>query len=341
VKKKVLSIIDIAKELNISQTAVSFILNGKSKEKRISNELAEKVLKFVAEVGYKPNLLARSLRTGKTNMIGLMVEDIANPFFANLARLIEDNAYRKGYKILYCSTDNDSPKARELIQLFRDRHVDGFIIVPTEGIEEDISALVSANSPVILFDRYFPDIFTDYIIIDNMSSTYNATRFLIQQGYREIAFVTIDSMQLQMTDRLLGYKKAIEERGLTQFIKKIGFRQDKETSTRHIMDLLQKKRNLDAVLFATNYLGISGLQAINRLGLNIPADIAVISFDDHVLFELYSPSVTAIAQPIGEISEKLINILLAKLADPNNKKLEKSRLVLQTSLIIRESTPKR
>ena len=143
VKKKVFSIIDIAKQLNISQTTVSFVVNGKAKEKRISNELSEKVLKFVAKVGYKPNLLARSLRTGKTNMIGLMVENIANPFFANLARLIEDNAYKKGYKILYCSTDNNSTKAWDLIQLFRDRHVDGYIIAPTEAIEEDIKSLAN------------------------------------------------------------------------------------------------------------------------------------------------------------------------------------------------------
>ncbi|HJP64174.1 MAG TPA: LacI family DNA-binding transcriptional regulator, partial [Mucilaginibacter sp.] len=152
--KKKLSIVDIANQLNISKTTVSFILNGRAKEKRISDEVVEKVLKFVKEVEYKPNSLAKSLRTGKSNTIGLMVEDISNHFFANIARLIEDKAYENGYKLTYCSTDNKTEKTREMIAMFRDRHVDGYIIAPPEGIEDDIAQLISEGFPVVLFDRY-------------------------------------------------------------------------------------------------------------------------------------------------------------------------------------------
>ena len=114
---KKLSIVDIANELKVSKTTVSFILNGRAKEKRIGEDLVERVTKYVEEVGYKPNSLAKSLRTGKSNTIGLMVEDISNPFFASIARLIEDRAYKNGYKIIYCSTDNDTQKTRELISM--------------------------------------------------------------------------------------------------------------------------------------------------------------------------------------------------------------------------------
>jgi len=171
-----------------------------------------------------------------------------------------------------------------------------------------------------------------------MSSTYNAALHLIQQGYKKIAFITIDSLQSQMVDRLIGYEKAMDENKLDHIIKEIGFHLDGETSASHIMDFLKRKKNLDAVIFSTNYLGISGLLAIKRLGLQIPEDIAVISFDDHVLFELNSPSITAIAQPIADISENLINILLSKLDDPSPEKMGKKCIVLQTSLIIRNSS---
>ncbi len=127
-RKKALVIGDIAKELNVSITSVSFILNGKAKEKRISADLADRVLNYAKKVNYSPNHLAKSLRTGKTNLIGLIVEDISNPFFANVARLIEETASQKGFRIIYCSSDNDTHKTSELIRVFHERQVDAYCI---------------------------------------------------------------------------------------------------------------------------------------------------------------------------------------------------------------------
>lgn len=154
-KKRIL-ISDIAKALGISVTTVSFILNDKAKEKRISEALTKRVLDYVKKVGYKPNELAKSLRTGKTKILGLIIEDISNPFFGNIARLIESKVYEQGYRIIYCSTNNDVEKAKELIQMFYDRQVDGFIITPSDGLEDTVKQLQQNNIPVVLFDRYFP-----------------------------------------------------------------------------------------------------------------------------------------------------------------------------------------
>jgi LacI family transcriptional regulator len=334
----VLSIIDIAKQLNISQSTVSFILNGKSKEKRISDETAQKVLKFVKEVGYKPNLLARSLRTGKTNIIGLMVENIANPFFANLANLIEENAYKNGYKILYCSTENDPSKARELIQMFKDRHIDGYIITPTEGIKEDIDKLVHGNAPVILFDRFFEGGNYGYVVLDNFQSTYNAVQHLISEGYSQIGFITINSLQSQMLARLHGYEKALDDNNLNHYVKEVSFKMPDIEVIDHIVNFITRKKKMDAIIFATNYLGISGLKAIKKMQLKIPADIAVISFDDNPIFELHMPSITAIQQPIEAMSVQLINILLDMLASKN---IINHKVTLPGTLIVRESSQKK
>jgi LacI family transcriptional regulator len=220
-KKK--SISDIAKELEISVTTVSFIINGKAEEKRISQKLTQRVLKYIEEVGYRPNPLAQSLRTGKTNTIGLMVENIANPFFGKIARKIEEEAYKNGYRILYCSTDNDTEKTKDLIQMFRERQVDGYIISPPKGIEEDIASLITRGIPVVAFDRKLENLGIDCVLIENYAGTYNATKHLIQ-NYTNIGFITLDSEQTQMIDRLSGYLQAIEDNRLTSFVNKIPYK---------------------------------------------------------------------------------------------------------------------
>jgi LacI family transcriptional regulator len=335
--KKKLSIVDIANSLNISKTTVSFILNGRAREKRISEELVERVLKYVKEVGYKPNSLAKSLRTGKSNIIGLLVQDISNHFFATIARQIEDRAYKNGYKIIYSSTDNDTQKTQELIAMFRDRHVDGYIIVPPEGIEEDISSLIKDGLPVVLFDRYLPGVETDYVVVDNLFSTYNATRYLIDKGYKNIAFISFNNKQTQMAERLSGYQKAIAESTLKTSIKEVDFYQDEKLMTEPILAFLNEHPEIDAILFGNNHLGTCGLKVLRNLGKRVPEDIALISFDDYEVFELCNPPVTAIAQPIDAIADKVITILLNRLNVPAENDA-KQQMVLRTDLRIRKST---
>jgi len=335
--KKKLSIVDIANKLNISKTTVSFILNGRAREKRISEELVERVLKFVKEVGYKPNSLAKSLRTGKSHIIGLMVENIADPFFANIARYIEDRAYKNGYRIIYCSTDNDADKTRDLIGMFRDRHVDGYIIAPPVGVEEDIAELLKDDLQVVLFDRYFPGIDCSYVVTDNLDSTYTATEYLVEQGYKKIAFITLESHQTQMQARLDGYKKALEQNNLDSYIKEVVFNQETKYMLEPIADFLKSNKDLDAIIFGTNRIGTCGLKVIHNMGIRVPDDIAVISFDDHDVFELYSPSITAIAQPVEEIAANTINILLSKL-DSSIPNTDNKKVTLQNDLIYRGSS---
>lgn len=339
-KKKAIGINDIAKQLKVSATTVSFILNGKAKEKRISDKLTKKVIRYVNKVGYSPNHLAKSLRTGKTNLIGLIVEDISNPFFANVARLIEENAYDKGFRIMYCSSENDTEKTRELIKVFRDRHVDAYIITPPAGTEEDVQALLNEGSTVVLFDRFYANVSSNYVVVDNEGGSYSATKHLIEQGYKNIAFVTLKSDQTQMNDRLNGYKNAIKENKLKSYITKIPFHPASHNYTSFIVDFFNKNKNIDAVFFATNYLGISGLEAIKNLNRKIPGDIGVVSFDDHDLFRLYSPAVTVVAQPIEEMSQQVINIVLEELDDKFKSK-EALRIVLPVNFIIRNSSVKK
>lgn len=335
--KKKLSIVDIANALNVSKTTISFILNGRAQEKRISSELIERVMKYVAEVGYKPNSLAKSLRTGKSNTIGLMVEDISNPFFASIARLIEDRAYKNGYKIIYCSTDNDTHKTRELIDMFRDRHVDGYIMAPPEGIEEDIQSLINDGMPVVLFDRHLPKVNTDFVEVDNYFGAYNATKHFIEQGFKKIAFVTFLSSQTQMVDRVKGYEEAIKSENLEAVVKEIAFNQNDELILEPLRDFLKTHQDIDAILSGNNHLGICCLKIMKELNIQVHSDIALISFDDHDVFELHSPSISAIAQPVEAIADNVITVLLKKLSALSIP--EKSQaIILKTDLQIRNSS---
>jgi len=334
---KKLSINDIANELGVAKSTVSFILNGKAKEKRISDELTEKVLKFVKEKGFQPNQLAKSLSTGKTKMICLMVEKISDYFFSHIAFHLEALAYKNGYKIIYCSTENDPEKTRQLISLLRARYVDGYIITPPAGIEAEIKALVSDNLPVVLFDRYLPEVPTDYVGLDNYKGTYDAVDFLVKTKAKKVALVTLSSDQTQMVERQSGYLTAIKNHHLKPLILKVAFENDTETTVKQCTQFIKDNPGLDSVIFATNYLALSGIKAINELGLNIPKDISIIAFDDHDVFNIYNPSISAIAQPLDEMAKQLFKTLLDKLENRVRLK-DLSKVIIQPDLILRGST---
>ena len=330
------SITDIAKKLNISVTTVSFILNGKAEEKRISKALTNKVLKHVNDIGYVANHLAKSLRVGKTHILGLLVEDISNPFFARVAGAIEDIANKQGYRIFYCSSKNDTSKTKELIKVFEERQVDGYIITPVENIQENIRALLLNNNKVVLFDRFFPEIDTSYVVVDNEEGAYQATKHLIDQKHNKIGFITTFSSQTQMFGRQKGYERALKENKLKRYIKKVEYSENSEKNVGEIVSFLQSNKDLDAVFFATNYLGINGLEAIKRLGLSIPSQLAMVSFDDHDLFRIHSPSITAVAQPIQKMSEKLITVLLDHINKGDQQ--PNQHIIIPAELIVRESS---
>ena len=336
--KKKKSIKDIAKELGISITTVSFIINGKSKEKRISDELADKVNAYVKKVGYQPSHMAQSLRSGKSKVLVLMVEDISNQFFATIAKSIEEKAYKAGYKLIYCSTDNDPEKAKEMIDTFKNRGVDGLIITPTPHLEATIRQLIEEDFSVVLFDRWLPNIDCSQVGVENKKSAAEAILYLIRSGCKNIGFVTLASDQNQMQDRLDGYEEVIKQYNYTAHIFKLPFHHIASQDVKiKIQSFLKDNPELDAVLFTTNYLAFEGLEAIRTLDLKIPGDISVISFDDHYFFNLYQPKITAIAQPLEKIAERIMEKMLQSLED---EKISSGyeKIVLPNQLRIRDST---
>ncbi len=334
------SIKDIASKANVSITTVSFILNGKAEKMRISKAVIEKVQAIIKEIGFTPNQIARSLRTGNTKTIGLIVEDISNPFFASIARKIEDKAYKKGYKISYSSTENDPVKAKDLIEMFKSRQVDAYIIAPVPGIENDIKRLLADKIPVVIFDRNLPDLEVNFVVVDNFNGTYIATKHLLDSGKKNIAFVTVDLHVDQMNNRLFGYEKALQDYNLPvrkELYTAVKFDSSDSNTNAQLMMLFENNPEIDAVLFSTNYLAIKGLGVLKQLKKEINKDLSVIAYDDHDVFRLHSPPISVVDQPIEEIAERIIDILLLELASVNKvvKNRAVSKVILQPTFIER------
>lgn len=337
-KKKPVSIRNIAEELKISVTTVSFVLNGKAKEKHISKELTKKVLDYAKLINYRPNQIAQSLRTGKSNILVFMVEDISNSFFSKLARIFEDIAYEKGYKVIFCSNENDDEKSKELIDLFRFRQVDGFVIVPSPGIRESIESLMNDHIPVVLLDRFFEGLDCNSVVIDNEQAAFDATLHLIKNKFKNIGFITTASDQSQMQGRLLGYEKAILENGLKPKTLQIPFSVIyKGKGKEYVKNFLEEHDELDAVFFATNYLAQSGLEVFKENNPKLVNDLGIIAFDDNDMFKIYDPSITSVAQPLEELSTKLMEVL-SPLLNKKDVREAPHKIMLKTDLIIRESS---
>jgi LacI family transcriptional regulator len=337
-KRKAVSIKNIADELKISVTTVSFVLNGKAEEKHISKELAQKVLDYAKLINYKPNQIAQSLRTGKSKILVFMVEDISNSFFSKLARIFEDIAYQKGYRVIFCSNENDDNKSKELIELFRFRQVDGFIIVPSPGIRDIIEDLIKENIPVVLLDRFFEGLDCNCVVVDNEEAAFSAALELINNKFSNIGFITMASDQTQMKDRLLGYEKAIELNNLKSYVLQIPFDEIySEKAKQYFKDFLIQNINLDAVFFATNYLAQNGLEVFKDSNCNLLSNLGIIVFDENEMFKIYPTSISCVSQPLYEISSKLMELMMPLLNAKDVTKITQ-KIILKSEIILRESS---
>lgn len=336
------SLNDIALRLGVSKTLVSFVLNGRGKEFRISDDICKKVLETAREMNYQPNRIAQGLRTGKTKTIGLVIADIANPFFGKLGREIEQEASRQGYRVIFCSSDENAEKFKQQIAMLQQSQVDGYIISPPINSEEQIKALVRSHTPLVLIDRFFPEIDTNYIVVDNLDAAYRATSHLIALGRRRIANITLNMDLINMKERTEGYKNALIDHGITpdeEMIKILPFSHDNTDVNKAINELVGDRNNLkvDAILFSTSKIGVMGIERIASLGLNIPEDVAVVSFDNVDAYKICVSPVTVIGQPLPEIGMRAVQILLNEMAGSRKNAVKTQKVKLLTELIIRKS----
>lgn len=307
------SIKDIALKAGVSPSTVSSVLNGKAKHMRISDVVAARVKQIAEREGYQPNTTAVSLRTGRSKIIGLIVEDIANPFFSALARTIEDEAIKLGYRIVYCSTENDLERGNDLLTMLGQTHVDGFIITPVPGMEVKLNELHEQGRPMVFMDRFVESMKVPCVLIDNYDGVKKGMTYLIERGYKKVGYVSTNTSQVQMAARLSAYTDLVEERLLgSSAVTEVDFSTNRTTIKEQLKKFIISHK-LDAIFFATNYLGVIGLEIVNELEWKVPDQLAIVCFDDTDLFQLYPPGITAVRQPVQGIAEHSIKLLLEQM----------------------------
>ena len=341
---KKVSISDIAECLGVSKTLVSLVINGKAEQYGINAQTKERVLEKIKELNYRPNVLAQGFRTGKTYTIGVIVSDIANRFYSRIARKIEDLAWKNGYSVVICSTDENIEKEQKQIKLLQERKVDGLIISSSQLNTEFFNTLCDANFPHVLIDRRFENMTSPSVVIDNQNGAQIAVDHLIRQGYTKIGLISITPQHISsIRERVQGFHQAMESAGLTvNPLWNIDVPFDNmENELRNKLQHLHNQHNLPQAYFTlNNNITSACLMHLRELSVKIPSEVALIGFDDVLYFDFTNPSVTAIEQPVDSISEHAFDLLLKQIQKVEISMEERS-VCLPININIRESTVKR
>ncbi|MEM9141674.1 MAG: LacI family DNA-binding transcriptional regulator [Bacteroidota bacterium] len=328
---------DIASELKLSKTAVSLVLNNRGDENKISKETQKRILDFAREHKYRPNQMARGLSLGKSETIGLIVPNISDVFYANVAHHIELKAKALGYNVVFSSSHEDPRIEGELISSMLNRQVDGLIIASTQCNTEDILELKKAGFPFVLFDRHYPDIATNYVVVDNMGGTRNMTEHLLKNGRQKIGFISIKSELHALQQRRLGYERALDEKDL-KLNREWIWELDPFRYHGQMQEAIRGMVNdygVDAIVFTTHYLAASGLRELKKLRVKVPQEVAMVSFDEMGAFDLVDPPITTTKQPVDAIGHLAVEILVQDME--KRKERIGHKQVLNTELLIRSS----
>lgn len=317
------SLADIAKSLGVSKTLVSLVLNNKADVYGINRETQERVRAKIKEMNYQPDVLARVFRTGKTQTIGLIVSDISNPFYAAMARHIEDLAWKEGYAMVICSTDENTEKEERQIQLLMERKTDGLIISSSREGPEAFHALVADGYPHVLVDRVFPDLKSPFVSADNFWGASMVATHLLEQGIREIGMITTTPSHIStIRDRMQGFTSTLLEAGVEipdRWIVHVPFGSDSRSVEGAIGELFRAGDLPRAFFTLNNRLTTSCLFAIKALNLRIPDDMALVGFDDMPWFTHTNPAISAVSQPIQAMGEQAFQLLFRQLRSKENQ----------------------
>jgi DNA-binding LacI/PurR family transcriptional regulator len=296
----------VAELAGVSPATVSRVLNGSAV---VDDAKRLKVLTTIDELGYRPNRVARNLRRQQAQMIGLVISDIENPHFTQMVRAAEDAAYRRGYRVVLCNTDENPTKQRDYLGVLAAERVAGAIISPTEADAPEISELLDNGTCVVAFDRAVADRRADAVLPANIKGARQGTEHLLACGHTNIGFVGGPTGIETAAPRLRGYNQAMSRAGLKTRVAQGNFRV--EGGRRAAEELIGQ--GATALLVANNMMTVGVLQAIREGGQRLALDVALVSIDDPPWAEITEPALTTLAQPVRAMAEAAVGLLLQRL----------------------------
>lgn len=328
---------DIAARAGVSISTVSRVVTGSV---RVDPVTERRVHEVIEELGYRPNLLARSFRVKTTHTIGLVVPDNSNPFFAELARVIEDAGFAEGYSVILCNSDLSEAKQSAYVDVLLAKQVDGILLtstglIPGEGNDRIIARIRQAGVPCVVLDRDLGDEPVDHILVDNHEGGYLAGKYILEQGHRRVACVVGPKDLAPSAGRIAGFRRALDEAGVDlpeHAVVRGNGRHDGGAIA--VEQLLERGADFTAIFAFNDEMAIGIIGALQRNGRQVPNDISVIGFDDIPYAAAIFPAVTTIAQPIAEMGKLGLTMLLERIRQPG---IASRRVVLSTRLMERES----
>lgn len=331
--KKKYTIRDIAKAANVSHMTVSRVINNVPQVRATTRA---KVSKVITDLNYEPDARARAFATRKSHLIGLVVSDISNPFYAELSRGIEDKAFKMGYSVIFCSSDDQSSRTEACVQHMLRFGVDGFLFASVHMKEPAVEKLIDRGYPVVLVNRKLKGSNYHYVICNNFQGAYDITKYLLDLGYRKIAIITGHSYFSTGLDRLRGYQKAMEDQGIDQ-------RQDyiiegpytPETGYNAAKKLLALPDRPEAIFAGNDYIAMGVMEAVEELGLSIPADVALTGFDNTRFSGRTGIKLTTVSQELYDMGDLAVQILVDTMGRDSLDYVH--NVLLKPKIVVRES----
>ncbi|WP_066870813.1 LacI family DNA-binding transcriptional regulator [Clostridium mediterraneense] len=327
------SIKDVAKEAGVSIATVSRVLNDIDV---VNEETKKKVQDAIKKLGYRPNIVARSLKTQRTRTIGIVVPDISSQLYPEIVRGAEDVANIYKYNVMLCNSDFDIEKEKEYLRVLREKMVDG-ILYMSSALEDEILDLINElDIKTVLVETSDKEGKLPSVSIDNVRASYDATKYLIEKGRKNIAFIGIEKSEKNAFGmRCEGYEKALTDSNIKYDKELCYFNNLKIKSGREgVLELLDRGQKFDAIVCASDEIAVGAINTLREKGIRVPEDVSVIGFNNIEIAKNFYPSITTVAQPMYDMGSVAMRMLIKLL---NKQELEEAYYELPYELIERSS----
>lgn len=318
------SIKDVADTLGLSKATVSCILSGQGRARRFSEETIKRVLDYADSINYQPNLLARGLSTGESKIIGLIIPYINDTFYAQITQVVGEEVARHGYMLTVCTSEGDGAREAALIKMLRAQQVEGVIVAPSQTSSVEMSKLGKTNYPFVLVDRYFPELSTNYVIVDNDRGSFKLVDKLIKTGRKRIAILTVDTQLFVMGKRMDGYRQALELNNIeydpalcVQLVRK-SYNLDIVTE---LDKLFANSPDVDGFYFSTQYLALEAIRYFVNKGIDF-SKFAMGCFHTMTALDILAPQMKIALIPVEDMGREAVELLLKRIKNRNSMSVQ-------------------
>jgi LacI family transcriptional regulator len=328
------TVLDVARAAGVSASTVSRVLNGTAP---VHAAKRRRVLQAVRRLGYEPNGLARSLKQRKSLTLGLVVPDITNPFFAEIAKGVETASHRLGYSLILCNSGNAVERERRYLEVLRERRVDGLVFVPAGRRGDALRAWTARGLPVVLMDRVVDGVTGDVVVTDNAFGMKLLVRHLVRLGHRTIGLIGGPRGVSSADERWAGFLEGLRDAGLTpdpRLMMRGDFTFETGLRAAPLLSAAARGR-LTAIVASSDVMALGAMRAVHQRGGRVPETVSIAGFDDIAAASLAQPPLTTVAQPVREIGERAVELLVGRVV---GERTRPSVVRLKPRLVVRQST---